>query len=166
MTDCALPARRLQFAPCHWGCRLRVACAPPRVACVSLACRPVSRASRPASRARRPASCSLRLVSLASPCVACVWPRVAQRCPMLLFAKDFQKPLLVFQIQAHSGGGKYADSPQGRRARKTLSRLTMNGLRMVSKLVYRPEVLPIAFFHKCLQIGSTFTKLRTTVVGW
>ena len=42
----------------------------------------------------------------------------------------------------------------------------MNGLRMVSKLVVdRPEVLPIAFFHKCLQIGGTFTKLRT-VVGW
>ena len=43
----------------------------------------------------------------------------------------------------------------------------MNGLRMVSKLVgCRPEVLPIAFFHKCLQISGTFTNLRTTVVGW
>ena len=52
-------------------------------------------------------------------------------------------------------GKRLADSP------------AMNGLRMVSKLVVgRPEVLPIAFFHNCLQIGGTFTKLRTTVVGW
>ena len=40
-------------------------------------------------------------VACVSPCVACVLPRVAPRSPMLLVAKDFQKPLLV--ILSRSG---------------------------------------------------------------
>ena len=142
----------------HVPCR---SCGSPRVACLSL------RVTGLACRLRVACvslACRLR-VACVSPRVTCVWASVARvpPCVVARFAScrlrvapcclRIQKPLPAF-LPAELEQ-RLADSA------------AINVLRMVSKLVgHRPEVLPIAFFHKCLQIDGTCTKLRTTVVGW
>ena len=137
---------------CAKACRLRVAC-------VSLACR-LRVTCVSASVARAPPCVVLASPRGAcmSPCVACVLPRVAPRCPMLLSAKDFQKPLPVILSRSRLTVG-VANMQTVLLAAELGKRLAdsaaMNGLRMVSKLVsYRPKVLPIAFFTSALKLAA------------